>query len=75
MGAQLLADTRRISSGMTPHIGGPKDIAEQLINLVTEGSVDNLCLLFPDYLDGLARFGSDVLPLLREALDVGTRSA
>jgi alkanesulfonate monooxygenase SsuD/methylene tetrahydromethanopterin reductase-like flavin-dependent oxidoreductase (luciferase family) len=72
LGAKLLADTRRISAGMTPRVGGPDEIAEQLIALVPTAGIDSLCLVFTDYLDGLRRFGSRVLPRLRDAFDVGT---
>lgn len=73
-GASYLAGQRRIYSGQ-PCIGAPEDIARALIELVIEGGVDSILLSFPDYVEGLRRFGTQVMPLLREALDVGPREA
>ena len=51
--------------------GSPEQIAPQLIELVRGGDIDNLLLMFPDYLAGLDLFDTRLMPLLREAFEVG----
>jgi len=41
-------------------------VAEVIEDLVRDGDFDSVQVLFPDYLDGLKKFGADVMPLLRE---------
>jgi pyrimidine oxygenase len=62
--------SRKINSGELI-IGSPADVADGLIELVAAGGIDSVVTTFPDYLDGLRRFGRDVMPLLKRALDVG----
>lgn len=69
-GAQRLADHRQIFFGL-PVIGGPEEVAAGLIELACDNEVDSIAVIFPDYQDGLRRFESVVLPLLRRRLDVG----
>ncbi len=68
-GAEALADKRLIHR--RPVIGSASDIAATLIDLAVEGEVDSILFEFPDYLDGMTRFHHDVMPLLREVMDVG----
>lgn len=70
VGMELLADARRISSE-TPLIGGPNEIADGFIELALQSDVDSICMVFPDYVAGLKKFGATVMSLLREALDIG----
>lgn len=56
----------RIYFGL-PVIGGPGEVADQLTNLVIDGDIDSLLLLFPDYDTGLERFEEGVLSLLRKS--------
>jgi len=69
-GALLLDGKKKIHSGR-PFVGAPQQIADEIIKLAVEGDIDSILLVFPDYVDGLRRFGSDVMPLLSEAIDVG----
>lgn len=69
-GAQRLADHRQIFFGL-PIIGGPVEIAEQLLALARDNEVDSIAVIFPDYKDGLQRFETGVLPLLRRSIEVG----
>lgn len=73
-GAQRLADHRQVFFGL-PLVGGPQEIAAQLIDLACENEVDSIAVMFPDYQDGLKRFEADVLPLLRHSVDVGFAQA
>ena len=70
IGAERLASDEKIFFGMALR-GSPEQIAPQLIELVRGGDIDNLLLMFPDYLAGLNLFEAKLLPLLREAFDVG----
>lgn len=68
-GAERLVSLK-ISSGQLI-LGGPKEVAEGLAELAEEGGVDSLALVFPDYMDGLQRLRSDVLPILRNLVEIG----
>jgi pyrimidine oxygenase len=72
-GAERLAG-KKINTGQLI-MGSPQDVADGLTELVTEGGIDSFVTMFPDYLDGLKRFGRDVMPLLRRSLDVGPEGA
>ena len=48
-------------------IGSPTTCREQLQAFMTDCELDGLMLIFPDYVEGLAMFGDEVLPRLREA--------
>ncbi len=46
--------------------GPPSKVADVIEDLVVDGQVDSVQVLFPDYMKGLAEFGERVMPLLRE---------
>jgi len=71
-GAALLADGGKIVLGL-PIVGGPTEVAHALIDLAVEGDVDGVLLCFPDFIRGLRQFGSDVMPILANHLDVGLK--
>jgi pyrimidine oxygenase len=48
-------------------IGAPAACREQVQAFVTECELDGLMLIFPDYEEGLAMFGGEILPKLRAA--------
>jgi pyrimidine oxygenase len=56
----------RLFYGGIPFVGGPERIASMLEERFTGGGVDGIMLIFPDFIDGLARFGEAVMPLLRK---------
>ena len=45
--------------------GTPAAVADVIEQLVVDGGVDSIQLLFPDYIKGLKTFHSEVMPLLR----------
>lgn len=52
----------------TPYVtGAAETLAERVLSVVDEAGLDGLMLIFPDYLEGLPRFGETVLPALRAA--------
>ena len=71
-GGDFLADPRRISFTGRPVIGSADDVAEEILGLAFEGDLDSVLLIFPDYMEGLGRFGKEVMPRLRTSLSVGT---
>lgn len=55
------------STFMTPHVlGSPDTVIAQLSEVFEVSGIDGLMLIFPDYLQSIARFGEEVLPVLRE---------
>ena len=74
-GGDFLADPRRISFTGRPLIGTADDVAEEMLGLALEGDLDSILLIFPDYMEGLRRFGNDVMPKLRESLTVGASAS
>jgi pyrimidine oxygenase len=46
-------------------VGSPASCAEQIAAFMDEAELDGLMLIFPDYVDGLAMFGAEILPRLR----------
>jgi len=44
--------------------GGPETIADAIEDFTVNGGVDGLVVTFVDYIDGLTRFGRDVMPIL-----------
>jgi pyrimidine oxygenase len=46
-------------------IGSPATCREQIEEFVTDCELDGLMLIFPDYVEGLTMFGSEILPGLR----------
>lgn len=67
-GESLLSDLRQIT-GSDPTIGGPKEVADSILELAIEADIDSFAFTFPDYLDGLRRFAA-VIPLLQREIDV-----
>jgi pyrimidine oxygenase len=63
---QLQATAERQGAFMTQTVvGSPASCLEQVTAFVTECELDGLMLIFPDYAEGLAMFGSEILPALR----------
>lgn len=58
-------DTRLFYGGL-PLVGGPEHVAATIEELAVDGAVDGVMLVFPDFIDGLRRFGGQVMPLLRQ---------
>ncbi|NGM51304.1 LLM class flavin-dependent oxidoreductase [Caulobacter sp. 602-2] len=46
-------------------VGSPATCAERVEGFVTDCELDGLMLIFPDYVEGLSMFGSEILPGLR----------
>jgi pyrimidine oxygenase len=46
-------------------VGSPASCREQVEAFVTDCELDGLMLIFPDYVEGLAMFGAEILPKLR----------
>jgi pyrimidine oxygenase len=67
--ANAVANKKSIRGGTNVQ-GGPAEVADGLIELAHSGDLDSLVMIFPDYVDGLRRLGRDVMPILREALDL-----
>ena len=59
------ADMRLFYAGV-PYVGGPERIADMLEEQATDGDLDGFLLIFPDFIEGVPRFGEQVLPLLRK---------
>ena len=54
------------SGFMTPRLIGDYDsVAEQAMTLIETAELDGLMLIFPDYIEGIARFAEHVLPRIR----------
>ncbi len=45
--------------------GPPSKVADAIEDLVVDGQLDSIQVLFPDYIKGLTLFGDQVMPLLR----------
>jgi alkanesulfonate monooxygenase SsuD/methylene tetrahydromethanopterin reductase-like flavin-dependent oxidoreductase (luciferase family) len=45
--------------------GSPATLANIIEELVIEGGIDSIQLLFPDYIKGLKTFHAEVMPLLQ----------
>lgn len=55
------------STFMAPFVlGSPETVTDRLSDMLEVSGTDGLMLIFPDYLTGIPRFGSDVLPVLRQ---------
>ena len=48
-------------------VGSPASCADQMQQFLDYCELDGLMLIFPDYVEGLAMFGADILPRLRVA--------
>ncbi len=58
-------DTRLFYGGL-PLVGGPELVADTIEELAVDGAVDGVLFVFPDFIDGLTRFGEQVMPILRK---------
>jgi len=56
----------RLFYGGIPFVGGPERIADMIEERTSGGEVDGVMLIFPDFIDGLTRFGEAVMPILRK---------
>ena len=63
-GEQRLSDRRQVFFGL-PVIGGPDTVADVLCRLASETEVDSVAVMFPDFQQGLSRFGAEIMPKLR----------
>jgi pyrimidine oxygenase len=45
--------------------GSPSTVADTIEDLVVDGGIDSIQVLFPDYIEGLKAFDAEVMPLLR----------
>jgi pyrimidine oxygenase len=55
----------RLFYGGVPFVGGPERVAAMVEELAVDGQVDGVMFVFPDFIEGLTRFGEQVMPLLR----------
>lgn len=55
----------RLFYGGIPVVGGPETIATAIEEHTAAGNVDGVMFIFPDFIDGLTRFGETVMPILR----------
>ena len=63
---RLLAAAEKQGAFMTETIvGSPATCREQVEGFMTDCELDGLMLIFPDYVEGLAMFGGEILPGLR----------
>jgi alkanesulfonate monooxygenase SsuD/methylene tetrahydromethanopterin reductase-like flavin-dependent oxidoreductase (luciferase family) len=49
-----------------PLIGGPRRVADFIEDMAVNGDFDGMLFSFPDYLEGLAKFNEQVIPLLKQ---------
>ncbi len=49
-----------------PLIGGPRRIADFIEDMALNGDFDGILFSFPDYLESLAKFNEQVMPLLEQ---------
>ena len=56
----------RLFYGGVPFVGGPERAAQMIEELGVDGQVDGVMFVFPDFIEGLTRFGELVMPLLRQ---------
>jgi pyrimidine oxygenase len=55
----------RLFYGGVPFVGGPESVANRIEELAVDGDVDGIMFIFPDFIQGVKRFGEQVMPLLR----------
>ena len=55
----------RLFYGGVPFVGGPERVADRIEELAVDGDVDGIMFIFPDFIEGVKRFGDQVMPLLR----------
>ena len=58
------ADTRLFYGG-APIVAGPERAADAINELAGDGMIDGILFVFPDFVEGLTRFGESVMPILR----------
>jgi pyrimidine oxygenase len=56
----------RLFYAAVPFVGGPERVAAHIEELAVDGDVDGVMFIFPDFIEGLKRFGQQVMPLLRK---------
>jgi pyrimidine oxygenase len=56
----------RIFYGGLPFVAGPEKTASMIEELVVGGDIDGVMFTFPDFREGVQRFGETVMPLLRK---------
>jgi pyrimidine oxygenase len=49
-----------------PFVGGPERVADMIEELAVDGDLDGFLFIFPDFVEGLAKFDAQVMPLLRQ---------
>jgi pyrimidine oxygenase len=54
-----------VSFAGRPIVGSPATLAAAIEELAVDGGIDSIQLLFPDYIEGLKIFHSEVMPLLQ----------
>lgn len=59
-------DHTRLFYGGLPFVGGAESVAAMIEELSVDGELDGMMFVFPDFIDGLTRFGETVMPLLRQ---------
>jgi pyrimidine oxygenase len=55
----------RLFIGGAPIVGDAQRVSDEIERLAVEADVDGIMFVFPDFVDGLQRFGDAVMPLLR----------
>ena len=55
----------RLFYGGLPFVGGPQSAAAMIEELAVDGRLDGIMFVFPDFIEGLTRFGEQVMPILR----------
>jgi pyrimidine oxygenase len=64
----------RLFYGGLPFVGGPESAAAMIEELAVDGRLDGIMFVFPDFIDGLTRFGEQVVPILRRRGVIDARS-
>jgi pyrimidine oxygenase len=62
---RFTAKDMRLFYGGIPIVGGPERVAALIEEHAVDGEVDGIMFVFPDFIDGLTRFGEGVMPILR----------
>lgn len=56
----------RFFYGGIPFVGGPERVADMIEEHYVGSEVDGVMFVFPDFINGLTRFGEQVVPILRK---------
>lgn len=67
----VLSDPNRVSIVGKPLVGDEDTLVDEITSLARDGEVDNILLIFDDYLADLRLFGDTVLPRLNKAFEMG----